>query len=282
MTQPKMSPTPENENVQNVSFQDHFKSKDPNSLRQPDPSPSVKTDCSTTRQSSQRHSNPLAHTPASPKTRKVFDAHLLTEILDLTGDIKSKSCWISVINQVPEERIRYALSCLRMTMNDGTVLDRPGAYLPTIVMANNPDLTLKGAKCRSSSTHRSQIIHHNLNRPIRMFLSSPPQPEARRFHDPEPDPVEEIDTETLIKGWKIFYNPNRIQSVLFNVSQCLPDWNVSGAWRASNRIDQDSRSWKCWTNSLSWRLSRSSFNLRRKGMPRHDQSNNSQTTVTAH
>ena len=44
--------------------------------------------------------------------------------------------------------------------------------------------------------------------------------------------MEEIDTETLIKGWKIFYNPNRIQSVLFNVSQCLPDWNVSGAWES--------------------------------------------------
>ena len=210
-------PDPENENV---IVSDHFKPQDPSPDLQPDPAPNINTNVPTHTSTPQRVSNP--DTPIEPKHYKIFNVQLLTEILDLTGDIKSRDCWISVINQIPEERIRYALSCFRITLNEGTILDRPGGYLLAIVMNNNPNLRFRGRKYQSPQT---QVSDYSERDQPQTYDSPdlPPQPKTPRFCEPEPDIPEPLNTEALIKGWMLSYKSGGVNSLLTWVDRCVPD-----------------------------------------------------------
>ncbi len=201
---------PENDNVQNVVSPYQTQDSAPEPLLGPAPSGNK--------------------TPIPPRPRKIFNVHLLTEILELTGDLKSKGCWISVINQVPEDQIRYALGCLRLTLNDGTPVERPGAYLLAIITANNPCLTFKAGKYRSQSIHAQSSQSTAANIPYKSD-----QHTTHRFHDWEQDAAEPLNTEALVKGWKVLYEPGDVSLVLNQIQRCLPDWEVRTTWEALRR-----------------------------------------------
>lgn len=71
------------------------------------------------------------------KPKQVYDTGLLREILDVTGDRKSIRCWIKVISQLPEQEIHRGISALKIAMSE-SIIERPGAYLLTVLKQNNP------------------------------------------------------------------------------------------------------------------------------------------------
>jgi hypothetical protein len=134
-----------------------------------------------------------------PKSQKVFDAGLLNEILDLTGDRKSLGCWISCVSRLPEEEIRIAMSSLRQAMMETDVY-RPGGYMLGIIKSRNPEFSFssKGKKKNHGQHHDEHRVHSTVAPPmgtrtphVRVPVA-PPSP-------PEPPPP---SIEDLVKGWR--------------------------------------------------------------------------------
>jgi len=134
-----------------------------------------------------------------PKSQKVFDAGLLQEILDLTGDRKSLGCWISCVSRLPEEEIRIGLSSLRIAMAESDVY-KPGAYLLGVIRSRNPDFSFSG---------KGKKKHHGRNHDDHVISTEAP-PRITRTPDhvraplvlpspPEPAPP---SIEDQIRGWR--------------------------------------------------------------------------------
>jgi hypothetical protein len=132
------------------------------------------------------------------RTCKVFDSGLLREILDLTGDHKSKGCWISCVSRLPEEEIRIAMSSLRQAMMETDVY-RPGGYMLGIIKSRNPEFSFssKGKKKNHGQYHDDRV-HSTVAPPMSTRTPHvrvpvvPPSP-------PEPPPP---SIEDLVKGWR--------------------------------------------------------------------------------
>jgi hypothetical protein len=136
---------------------------------------------------------------------KIFDTTLLAEILEMTGDYKSRGCWISVIRQVDEDSIRYGLSCLRQAEVDGTMIERPGAYLLSVLREHNE--IRFGSKTRKSGNGVSPSTRNPDRVPSTAYSgdqvpTTPPRPTVfTPSAPPEPDPPQP-SIEELVKGWR--------------------------------------------------------------------------------
>jgi hypothetical protein len=110
----------------------------------------------------------------------VVDMTLLNEILSLTGDHKSRACWIACVNRLPEEEIRVAMSNLRLAMGE-QIVSKPGGYMLRVIQNRNPDFQVsRKRKTQPSQGHDDQAMpvehsHHvgPVNQP-----QPPPMPDG--------------------------------------------------------------------------------------------------------
>jgi hypothetical protein len=179
---------------------------------------------------------------ADARTRipKIFDTGLLREVLDLTGDYKSKGCWISCINALPEEEIRIGLSSLRIAMAENDVY-RPGGYLLSVIRSRNPEFSFssKGKKKNHGQNHgghqdrvpstaySSHQVPLKPQRPI--VFAQPPEPEP-----PAPTP------EDLVKGFRFSAQAIGMERTLSLMERTVEGINVRELWDQVKSLMPDS------------------------------------------
>jgi hypothetical protein len=99
-----------------------------------------------------------------------FNIDLVREIEQLTGDTKSRRCWIKIVKTVPENTIYAGLSSLRIAMNEG-IVGNSGSYLVGTIKNYYPDLfSSKKYHQRSLNQFERVVVHP---KPVRDEFSEP-------------------------------------------------------------------------------------------------------------
>jgi len=102
------------------------------------------------------------------KENSTFNMDLVMEIEQLTGDRKSRRCWIKIVKTVPENTIYTGLSSLRIAMNEG-IIKNPGSYLVGTIKSYYPDLFSSKKYHQRSLTQHEQVVVHP--KPVRENFS---------------------------------------------------------------------------------------------------------------
>jgi hypothetical protein len=97
--------------------------------------------------------------PNKNKENCTFNMDLVLEIEQLTGDRKSRGCWIKIVKTVPENTIYAGLSSLRIAMNEG-IIKNPGSYLVGTIKSYYPDLFSSKKYHQRSSNQIEQVVVH--------------------------------------------------------------------------------------------------------------------------
>ena len=128
------------------------------------------TNCSTLKEQDLRKENVLGNvifSQSKPKEtsspnihhnfqQKPFNLPLVNRILKETGDKKSTQYWIMIVNKLPESEILEYLSHLKIAMNE-KIINHPGAYLNSLVLANHPEFRRSPTIIRSQSQQKRYI-----------------------------------------------------------------------------------------------------------------------------
>ena len=89
----------------------------------------------------------------------IINMDLVLEIEQLTGDRKSRGCWIKIVKTVPENTIYAGLSSLRIAMNEG-IVGNSGSYLVGTIKNYYPDLFSSKKYHQRSLTQPEQVVVH--------------------------------------------------------------------------------------------------------------------------
>ena len=92
------------------------------------------------------------------------------EIEQLTGDRKSRGCWIKIVKHIPENTIYAGLSSLRIAMSEG-IIKNPGSYVVGTIKNCYPDLFSSKKYHQRSLTQPEQVVVHQ--KPARDDFSNP-------------------------------------------------------------------------------------------------------------
>jgi hypothetical protein len=143
---------PTNSNPQKIisSTTTHHQSKPNmicNSIPVPDPEPP-------------KHPCPIPEKISNKnKENSTFNMDLVMEIEQLTGDRKSRGCWVKIVKSVSESTIYAGLSSLKIAMNEG-IVGNSGSYLVGTIKNYYPDL-FSSKKCHQRSLNQfEQVIVH--------------------------------------------------------------------------------------------------------------------------
>jgi len=88
-----------------------------------------------------------------------FNMDLVREIEQLTGDRKSRRCWIKIVKSVSENTIYAGLSSLRIAMSEG-IIKNPGSYLVGTIKNYYPDLFSPKIYHQRSLAQLEQVVVH--------------------------------------------------------------------------------------------------------------------------
>jgi len=88
-----------------------------------------------------------------------FNMDLVREIEQLTGDRKSRRCWIKIVKHVPENTIYAGLSSLRIAMSEG-IVGNSGSYLVGTIKNYYPDLFSPKKYHQRSIAQLEQVVVH--------------------------------------------------------------------------------------------------------------------------
>jgi hypothetical protein len=149
------------------------------------------------------------------------DLFLVEEIERVTRDTWSRGHFVNLVRQVNEQTIWSALSvtCEKMTLESGV---NGGAFFTATVR--------RMAGIQNHSSHQASPVTSEA-----LEVSRQPPAQSLGVSHTEPEPEGEIDVTGLIKGWKILYQPGRLESVFSQVCRCLPGWDVAGVWEHLNQ-----------------------------------------------
>ena len=86
----------------------------------------------------------------------VSNMALIQEIESVTGDRKSRGCFISIVRQVPEDIVYMALTSLKIAMGEG-IVSKPGAYFVGTVKKQCPNIFAPNVK----EVAPERISYHN-------------------------------------------------------------------------------------------------------------------------
>jgi hypothetical protein len=81
------------------------------------------------------------------------------EIEQLTGDRKSRGCWIKIVKHIPENTIYAGLSSLRIAMSEG-IIKNPGSYMVGTIKNCYPDLFSPKIYHQRSLAQLEQVVVH--------------------------------------------------------------------------------------------------------------------------
>jgi hypothetical protein len=95
---------------------------------------------------------------------------LVMEIEQLTGDRKSRRCWIKIVKTVPENTIYAGLSSLRIAMNEG-IVGNSGSYLVGTIKNYYPDLFSSKKYYQRSSNQLERVVVHQ--KPVKEQFCKP-------------------------------------------------------------------------------------------------------------
>jgi len=104
------------------------------------------------------------------KENSTFNMDLVMEIEQLTGDRKSRRCWIKIVKTIPENTIYAGLSSLRIAMSEG-IIKNPGSYMVGTIKSYYPDLFSSKKHHQRSLTQPEQVVVHQ--KPARDDFSNP-------------------------------------------------------------------------------------------------------------
>jgi hypothetical protein len=99
-----------------------------------------------------------------------FNIDLVLEIEQLTGDTKSRGCWIKIVKSVSENTIYAGLSSLRIAMNEG-IVGNSGSYLVGTIKSYYPDLFSSKKHHQRSSNQLERVVVNQ--KPVREDFSEP-------------------------------------------------------------------------------------------------------------
>jgi len=117
------------------------------------------------------HSCPIPErSPNKINENCTFNMDLVLEIEQLTGDRKSRGCWIKIVKSVPENTIYAGLSSLRIAMNEG-IVGNSGSYLVGTFKNYYPDLFSSKKNHQRSLNQFERVVVHQ--KPVRDEFSKP-------------------------------------------------------------------------------------------------------------
>jgi hypothetical protein len=127
-------------------------------------------DCTTVKDSFQKRTNVCRNvifSQSKPKEtyspnihynfqQKPFNLTLVNRIIKSTGDKKSTNYWIMIVRKLPESEILEYLSHLKIAMNE-KIINHPGAYLNSLVLANHPEFRRSSTIIQSQSQQKKYV-----------------------------------------------------------------------------------------------------------------------------
>lgn len=123
----------------------------------------------------------------------IFNLELVLEIEKITGDRKSRACWIKIVKSVPPNLIYVAMSSTKTAIDEGIVVN-PAAYFVGIIK-NLTDIFSSGKKCPVVALPDAEQV---IVRP-------------RTFKDQTCNPITpagpEIVNQSLSEIWRILNRP---------------------------------------------------------------------------
>jgi len=110
----------------------------------------------------------------------LINMDLVREIELVTGDRKSRGCWIKIVKSVSENTIYAGLSSLRIAMSEG-IVGNSGSYLVGTIKNYYPDLFSSKKHHQSSLNQFGWVVVHqrqvrdDFSNPEDMFVPASPE-----------------------------------------------------------------------------------------------------------